>query len=118
MLLSEVVVLLVLDSLWVGFTHAKATAHRGKPAIESKESVRSTLGHSLDLAESLMLCLGQHFEVPRLKLAPSDSWAQARDPMQYNDSCELADAEADGIYGNSSIRFVRRSKSKWDSFLN
>jgi hypothetical protein len=32
---------------------------RGKTAIEDKTSVKSTLGKSPDLAESLMLCLGE-----------------------------------------------------------
>ena len=88
---------------------------RGKTAIESKESVRSTLGHSPDLGEALMLVLGQHFEVPRMILAPSTSWQNAPYPGQYRDGCREQDDLEDNIYGATGIMFAKRPRSKWDS---
>jgi hypothetical protein len=53
---------------------------RGRRAIESKESVRSTLGRSPDQAEALCMALGQYFERPVVTLAPSDLWLKQPAP--------------------------------------
>jgi hypothetical protein len=88
----------------------------GRIAIEGKADVRAALGHSPDLAESLMLCLGHHdYSGPLLQLAPSDSWLKQPAPQQFRDSCGMDDAVADGEFGSTGIMFVRKSRSRWDA---
>jgi hypothetical protein len=90
---------------------------RGRTAIESKESVRSTLGHSPDRAEALCMALGTHWEVPHMIIAPSTSWQNMKSLDVYHDRCTELDAQEDGVLGSQNV-WLRRSTSRgrWDAF--
>jgi hypothetical protein len=97
-------------------------APNGKTAIADKETVKAALGKSPDIAEAIMLCLGEEvYSGPLMQTAPSSSWQQARDPRSpsrlYGQAAPWDDAE-DNIYGggSSGIQFVRSARSRWSVF--
>jgi hypothetical protein len=91
-------------------------APNGKTQIVDKETVKAALGKSPDIAESLMLALGEQlYTGPLLQLAPSTSWMAQRDLGAFRDGCAEMDAREDNEFGTTGIAFVRRARSKWDA---
>jgi hypothetical protein len=91
-------------------------APNGKTQIVDKETVKAALGRSPDVAEALMLALGEQlYTGTLLQLAPSTSWQNARSPQAYRDSCQAMDDAEDGVYGGTGIAFVQRARSRWDA---
>jgi hypothetical protein len=78
--------------------------------IESKESMRSTLGHSPDFGKAPMLVLGQQ-ETPRLVLAPSTrAWAQPDPGTFCGDPLRETTSTTEFLASSVNIQFVRGNR--------
>ena len=80
---------------------------RGKTAIEAKEGVKSTLGRSPDLAESLMLALGEPTYEPFVYRPIGNTFVFGNSPSRSHRPQREIDAEEDAA--NDAARRARLS---------